>query len=83
MTLQNGELAIRCVNPVKGAYIEEANEYSACFLLEQGSVQVLLTGDITGDSEQQMWQEIQPYLPLPYGLWHDKEGQVLASLRAL
>lgn len=62
MTLQNGELAIRCVNPVKGAYIEEANEYSACFLLEQGSVQVLLTGDITGDSEQQMWQEIQPYL---------------------
>ena len=62
MTLQNGELAIRCVNPVKGAYIEEANEYSVCFLLEQGPVQVLLTGDITGDSEQQMWQEIQPYL---------------------
>lgn len=62
MALQNGGLTIRCVNPVKGAYIREANEYSACFLLEQEGVQVLLTGDITGESEQQMWQEVQKYL---------------------
>ena len=62
MVLQNGGLTIRCVNPVKGAYIREANEYSACFLLEQEGVQVLLTGDITGESEQRMWQEVQEYL---------------------
>lgn len=71
MILQNGRLTIRCVNPVKGAYIREANEYSACFLLEQEGVQVLLTGDITGESEQRMWQEILKYLHRDSGvlLW--------------
>ena len=62
MVLQNGRLTIRCVNPVKGTYIREPNEYSACFLLEQEGFRMLLTGDITGESEQRMWQEIQPYL---------------------
>lgn len=62
MHLQSGGLSIRCLHPSKGAYIREANEYSACFLLEQGNFQMLLTGDVTGEGEQQMWQEVQPYL---------------------
>lgn len=62
MQLQSKGLSIRCLHPSKGADINEANEYSACFLVEQENFQMLLTGDITGEGELQMWREVKPCL---------------------
>lgn len=63
MTISEGELQIRCIHPHEGAAANDPNENSLCFLVSNRSVQLLLTGDVTGQGEEQMWQEAVRYLP--------------------
>ncbi|MCR5033745.1 MAG: DNA internalization-related competence protein ComEC/Rec2 [Lachnospiraceae bacterium] len=57
----SGKLSFTCLNPRKGLYAPDVNEISQSWLLteKKGGFSMLLTGDITGTSENQMLQRLR------------------------
>ncbi len=49
---------LTCLHPYRG-YEAEKNTYSACYLLEHGDFSLLLTGDVDGEGEEMLRQEMQ------------------------
>lgn len=50
---QQGEFRLTCLWPRAG-YKGESNASSACYLLEEGSFSILLTGDVEGEGEREL-----------------------------
>lgn len=50
---QQGDFRLTCLWPRAG-YEGESNAGSACYLLEEGSFRVLLTGDVEGEGEREL-----------------------------
>ena len=58
--LQVGEAELICLHPSEGAVSSDGNVDSQCFYLELGqSLSLLLTGDVEGDGEMALLEEIK------------------------
>ena len=55
---QQEQWKLTCLHPYKG-YEAEKNTYSACYLLEYGEFSLLLTGDVDGQGEELLRQELR------------------------
>lgn len=55
---QQGDFRLTCLWPRAG-YRGESNAASACYLLEEGSFRVLLTGDVEGEGERELTAYLQ------------------------
>lgn len=54
---EQGAFSLTCLHPARG-YEAESNAYSACYLLEEGTFSLLLTGDVEGEGEQLLTKEL-------------------------
>ncbi len=63
MGWQQGDFRLTCLWPTAG-YAGESNAGSACYLLQEGELRILLTGDVEGDGEEALTRYLQS-LPTP------------------
>lgn len=63
MGWQQGEFRLTCLWPTED-YKGESNAGSACYLLQEGELRILLTGDVEGDGEEALTRYLQS-LPMP------------------
>ena len=54
----NDDFRITCLHPTAN-YRADSNDYSACYLLELDGVRVLMTGDVEGDGEVALTEELK------------------------
>lgn len=59
MVWQEGETSLACLHPPGGYSSGESNEYSQVFYVRQGEFSMLLTGDVEGDGEKHLLQELR------------------------
>jgi competence protein ComEC len=55
----DGNLCFYCLHPPEGMEGEDSNALSACFLVRLDGVNILLTGDVEGEGEQLLLQELK------------------------
>ena len=55
---QQGELELTCLHPQK-YYEADSNAYSACYLLQEGEFSMLFTGDVEGQGEELLIDELK------------------------
>lgn len=55
---QIGEVSLLCLHPSKG-YSAEDNALSACYLLQEDEFSMLFTGDVEGDGEARLLEELK------------------------
>lgn len=55
---QSGSTKFMCLHPASGMETEDVNSYSECFLMEYEGFSMLLTGDVQGDGERELMQEL-------------------------
>lgn len=55
--LKDAKLMIYCIGPRKGLATDEVNEISTVLSVSYGDFSMLLTGDVTGESEKEMMME--------------------------
>lgn len=58
MTWQSGDTVFTCIHPISGTTLADTNAYSLCFLVSQGSFTMLLTGDVQGEGETQLYETL-------------------------
>lgn len=56
---KSGDTCFTCVHPAEGSTLKDANGYSQCFFIEQGDFSLLLTGDVEGEGEAQLYQALE------------------------
>ncbi len=56
---QSGEISLTCLHPPMGYGTEDANAGSQCFYLEIGEQSLLLTGDVEGEGEERLLEEMK------------------------
>ncbi len=56
---ENGGVSFSCLHPPSGSDLFESNAYSQCFLVEYGSFSMLLTGDVEGEGERLLLQQLE------------------------
>ncbi len=55
---KSAEVSFSCLHPPAGSNLSDSNEYSQCFLVEYGEFSMLLTGDVEGEGEELLMQEL-------------------------
>ncbi len=62
-TFSTEGVSFLCLHPPKGYDGEDANEYSQCIYMEvaENQISLLLTGDVTGEGERLLLQELKRY----------------------
>ncbi len=55
---KSAEVSFTCLHPPAGSYILDPNDYSQCFLVDYRDFSMLLTGDVEGDGEELLIQEL-------------------------
>jgi competence protein ComEC len=55
----DGEVSFHCLHPPEGMEGEDSNALSACFLVRLEDLNILLTGDVEGEGEQLLLQELK------------------------
>ncbi len=56
---QSGEVLFTCLHPPADSEISDSNAYSQCFLVEYEDFSMLLTGDVEGEGEELLMQELK------------------------
>lgn len=56
---QEGKLLVTCLHPSEGYSTEEANAYSQVLLVEYKNFSALLTGDVEGEGERMLIEELK------------------------
>ncbi|MDL2300820.1 DNA internalization-related competence protein ComEC/Rec2 [Lachnospiraceae bacterium OttesenSCG-928-D06] len=54
-----GDFSLTCLHPPKEYAANDTNSYSLCFLLEYKELSILLTGDVEGDGERLLLEELE------------------------
>ncbi len=55
---KEGDLLLSCMHPAKGFVAENANAYSTVLALQKGMFKALFTGDVEGDGEKALIEEL-------------------------
>lgn len=58
-SLEKGDNYYEILHPDERFEAEDTNEYSLCLYIRMGMYEILLTGDVTGDGEQQLTDRLQ------------------------
>ena len=56
---QSGEVLFTCLHPPADSEMSDSNAYSQCFLVECEDFNMLLTGDVEGEGEELLMQELK------------------------
>ena len=56
--MQDGKLKFTCIGPRKGLVTDEVNEISTVLYTEYEEFRMLLTGDVTGEAERELLEEL-------------------------
>ena len=56
---QSGEVLFTCLHPPADSEISDSNAYSQCFLVEYKDFTMMLTGDVEGEGEEMLLQELR------------------------
>lgn len=62
--LEDGSLKFTCLGPEKEIMTDEVNEISIVLYAEYGEFRMLLTGDVTGEPEEELLSELEGKEPL-------------------
>lgn len=62
--VQDRKLRFTCLGPEKGIATDEVNEISTVLYAEYGDFRMLLTGDVTGEPEEELLAELEGREPL-------------------
>lgn len=73
--VEDGQMRLTCMHPLRGYDTREPNEYSLVLLLEYGGFSGLFTGDVEGDGEEEAWEYMQAYLPGRHAGGGKREGE--------
>lgn len=57
-SFQSGKVEIGCLHPEKNSTLQDSNAYSGCFLITEGDFSLLLTGDVEGEGEIELKEEL-------------------------
>lgn len=57
-SFQSGKVEISCLHPEKNSALQDSNAYSGCFLIREGDFSLLLTGDVEGEGEIELKEEL-------------------------
>ncbi len=65
---KSGDVTFTCLHPEENSALEDANAYSQCFLVEYGEFTMLLTGDVEGEGEEELYRALAEREPEPLTL---------------
>lgn len=55
---ESGLTRFLCLHPPRGFQTRDTNAYSQCFLVQYGDFSLLLTGDVEGEGEEALYEEL-------------------------
>ena len=84
LSMEQGKLKLKVLNPTRGYFSENLNDYSVVLNLTYGAFSALLTGDVTGEAEEALCGICEPVTLLKvahHGSDHSTPEELLQVLQ--